>query len=316
MAQAYTSSGSAYTDMTAWAAYKKLITWQDMDKLAENDDKAEVHLDGVGTGTPGATNPHGLTGTDIGVSGTPPANSVGQGELKSSTGIVSRTGGPGYPLTLPGGEYGFYPQVRMNSTATTDWQAQILGMDYGGSSSDSFVGWTSYVTVISLYNVLGGIIYAQQRYVTASGKDPWLWILRDSNKKEIIDVWFAEDHPSYGQGFDEDQLPHPWIGFAMKPESIPNNIEIILVELNQTRQLFKAQFKDVVVEKKKNGKKIKIEYKNKLVRPVPEMVNEDYEVDMSKSYKYKPRDIADYFGNHWDVETIPDYVKVRKLKKK
>lgn len=277
MAKAYTSSSSVYTNMTEWAAYKKLITWQDLDKLAENDARFEGHLDGVGSGTPSATNPHGLKFENLG--GSLPANSVGQGQLKTASGEVNVQthhtgsgvlyGGWGTAhialmlgetsyitviflyikiesyegssqnaghRTLPGGEYGFYPQIKVASQ---------------GSLETDRYGW----------------IYAKQRYVTASGRDHWIFLLVDKKTKEIVGGYEAPDHPCANQGraIPED-IPHPFGSYD------PEKYEVILVD-----------------------NKILEEIRPKVTpdRGILEIISEEYIVgDVSRPRKIEPREIV------------------------
>lgn len=91
--------------------------------------------------------------------------SVSQGDLNTSTGSVTVTSNiPSAPswksVVLPGGEYGFYPQIKASDTAV-GCAATIHDV--------SLAMTTSYVTRISMKNwTNGAITYAQQRYVTAS----------------------------------------------------------------------------------------------------------------------------------------------------
>lgn len=78
---------------------------------------------------------------------------VSQSKLKTTTGEVSAI--TGIELTLPGGTYGFYPQVRVDPSAST-------GLYIGNSISN-----TTYATNIYLSST-GSTVYAQQRYIQAS----------------------------------------------------------------------------------------------------------------------------------------------------
>jgi len=126
------------------------------------------------------------------------ASAVGQVELKTTTGSVSSAGGN---VTLPGGTYAFYPQIK--SDYTGDMSAQI--------AFEAMIG-TSYVTNIYLLKVggSGSIRYAQSRYVQASGEVHWIFILRDKITKDIISMYQAPDHPCFGNGGDPNDVPHPF----------------------------------------------------------------------------------------------------------
>jgi len=81
--------------------------------------------------------------------------------------------GSGGDLTLPGGEYGFYPQIKLDAVNTT--------------------------------------AYAKQRYITASGRDYWTMLLIDKSTGQIKAGYAAADHPCYGNGGNINAVPHPWI---------------------------------------------------------------------------------------------------------
>jgi hypothetical protein len=91
-------------------------------------------------------------------------SSVGQAQLKTTTGEVSVTTAVSL-LTLPGGTYGFYPQLRAQFAGGGVVQATIGGIDTSGLSTASWG--TTYVTII-LLGTTSATVYAQQRYVQAS----------------------------------------------------------------------------------------------------------------------------------------------------
>ena len=124
------------------------------------------------------------------------ASAISQTKLKTSYGEVSGEG----TKTLPGGQYGFYPQLY-----NAKWKETI---GYGG-----------YATVITLQAIIG-TPYALQRYVTSSGEVNWLYILRDKKTKAVKQTWFAPDHPCMGQDCDPDDLPHPFIGVDEATEEV------------------------------------------------------------------------------------------------
>jgi hypothetical protein len=131
------------------------------------------------------------------------ANSaIGQGELKTSSGEVSQVfGGAGSAnLTLPGGEYGFYPQIK-----TSDAGCACLDFWIG----DNFIG-TSYTTNIAFVAGAAVTAYAQQRYVTASGEVFWIFFLRNKTTGLIEASWASPDHPCFGNGGKPLLVPHPF----------------------------------------------------------------------------------------------------------
>lgn len=134
------------------------------------------------------------------------AASVGQAELKTSTGEIS-VSNASTVLTLPGGSYGFFPQVKGNDTGDSYWGAGLL-VDIGttkGSSHDSWWGaiGTSYVTRMTLAAPNFDTIYAQQRYVTASppynlghGDIPvFIFALVDNATGDIVSTYVADTPP-------------------------------------------------------------------------------------------------------------------------
>lgn len=126
------------------------------------------------------------------------ASAISQTKLKTSYGEVSGEG----TKTLPGGQYGFYPQLY-----NAIWKETVR---YG-----------AYATVITLNQALmGGTPSALQRYVTSSGEVNWLYILRDKKTKAVKQTWFAPDHPCMGQDCDPDDLPHPFIGVDEATEEV------------------------------------------------------------------------------------------------
>lgn len=102
--------------------------------------------------------------------------SVSQGDLNTSTGSVSATGAY---VVLPGGEYGFFPQVRsgvsntnsmavMCSTSNSFVTGILLGADTDASNQPTFYSPISNYCVPSLRSTSPDVGYAQQRYITSS----------------------------------------------------------------------------------------------------------------------------------------------------
>jgi len=133
---------------------------------------------------------------------TPASASIAQANLKTSTGEVSRVAGSTGHCTLPGGEYGFYPQFKhSNGNANSD-SAQLKGSGFGS---------TTYTTTVYIINNETGIdYYAQQRYVTSSGEIHWLFILRDYQTGAVISQYSAPDHPCFGNGGKPLLVSHPF----------------------------------------------------------------------------------------------------------
>ncbi len=130
------------------------------------------------------------------------AAAVGQGELKTTTGEVSTGGTTPTPLTLPGGEYGFFPQVR-HSTGGGGGAHTVLF----GNGTEQATGSTSYVTIVMLNVGSSGQAYAQQRYVQASppydlgnGDIPLFIFLAVRPDGSIAHGYLAEDPPWANNG--------------------------------------------------------------------------------------------------------------------
>ena len=138
---------------------------------------------------------------------------VTQAKLKTSQGSVSVTYTQAN-ITLPGGEYGFYPQTK---TSHTNFGSEVLASIAGG---DSTAGSASYITNIFLGNESGAIGYAQQRYVTSSGEVFWIFILRDKITKAVKAMYQAPDHPCFGNGGKPSLVSHPFGSYDPETQEI------------------------------------------------------------------------------------------------
>ena len=128
---------------------------------------------------------------------------VTQAKLKTTMASVSHTGLTAVNVTLPGGEYGFYPQIKRDAIhySAGEWQIGKTPMT------------TSYVTNIymGVWEVPNaGTAYAQQRYVTSSGEVFWIFILRDKITKDVVSMSQSPDHPCFGNGGKPLLMPHPF----------------------------------------------------------------------------------------------------------
>ncbi len=123
------------------------------------------------------------------------ASAVTQAKLKTSSGEVSTA--VAAQLTLPGGQYGFYPQVKNIEGA------QIFAYLSLGAT-------TSYAAVIYFNEPTAGSNCAQQRYVTSSGEVFWIFFLQDKATGRMLCSWAAPDHPCMGNGGKPLVVPHPF----------------------------------------------------------------------------------------------------------
>ncbi len=211
------------------------------------------------------------------LAGTYPDPTIGAGKvnttaLKTATGEVSGTGNK----VLPGGEYGFYPQIKGTFSGANEVECCI--------SIDQVLG--SYVTNIALRS--GSSMFAQQRYITASGADHWIFILLDKNTNKILGAYQAPDHPAYGNGGDFVKLTHPFGNYNSETQ------RIILLD-KETCNTLKAESKSTS-------------------KSILTLVDEGYKPNMASEEIYQPL----HSGQFLDktpvmIETIPDYITVRKL---
>ena len=210
-------------------------------------------------------------------------NSITTAKLKTATGEVSSAATS--VQTLPGGTYGFYPQLKTSNGSNDARMTMGWGNwdGYGGASP------TTYTTVMHFYNASGGHTgYAKQLYITASGEDHWLFLLVDKTTKEIISAYSAPDHPAYGNGGDFDKLPHPFGDYDS------NTQDIVLIEKDQAKAIQQE------AQEKNMG--------------VLELIDSEYKIDLGHIYDYKPIHSGQFLETKPVlIEHIPDYIQVRKF---
>lgn len=180
---------------------------------------------------------HDHDGTNSKLTATVADAGITQAKLSTAQGEVSTaTTTPGATLTLPGGEYGFYPRTK--ESATSAGSAHIVST---GNVSNS------YVTRITLI-AFSGTMFAQQRYMQASppyilGDTVWghfLFLLRNIGTSEIVSTYQAEDPPWAYNGkvwLPKDhkdriaEVPHPFADYWDK-DPATDGLEIVLVNLS------------------------------------------------------------------------------------
>ena len=124
-------------------------------------------------------------------------SNIDQGNIKTATGEVSASSVTPVHLALPGGTWGFYPNIRADS-GTTSLNATI---------ASAWTANTSFFPIIALSSIAGDITRAQQRYISAcppydlgDGEVPlFVFALVDSLGK-IIGTYVAEDPPWANNG--------------------------------------------------------------------------------------------------------------------
>ena len=137
------------------------------------------------------------------------ASAVSQAKLKTSTGEVYSSDMPTVRqnLTLPGGEYGFFPQFKLVNGNVHEMTGSWGGPQLVTASS------TSYATLISASITAAGgpyCFYVKQRYVTSSGEVFWVFLLRERETQRVISGWASPDHPCMGNGGKPLLMPHPF----------------------------------------------------------------------------------------------------------
>lgn len=192
-----------------------------------------------------------------------PAGTVDQAALKTTTGEAS-TAIAFSVITLVGGEWAFFPQVKNVGGAPSEAVRFFVQGDFTQSS---------YATRWGIGAPNGGTSYAKTRYVQASGKDDWLFLLYDGSIDKIISGWYAPDHPCYGQGGNEIEIPHPFVG------PIDPGLSILLIDNSIINEL---------------------KSKRRRNRGILEIINDEYTIDFSPVKPiYKEREIIeiDHFGD-------------------
>lgn len=170
-----------------------------IDKLDQNPHAIAEGASGAPKIQSAAINDNAITAAKIA------SNAVGQSEIASgavhrseldtSSGTVTLTGSSG-DFILPGGEYGFYPQIRTEANSD-DSIANIAGS----------VGSTAYITNIFL-NGLSGVgnpnqdMYARQRYINSSppinlgdGNVPLFFFAKVDSSGNVIMSYSADVPP-------------------------------------------------------------------------------------------------------------------------
>jgi len=195
---------------------------------------------------------------------------VNQSMLKTATGQV---GGASGHYATPGGEYAFMPAFSNGSGSGLT--ASFL------NGSGPLVGWHS---LLYLDNV-----WAQCRYVTSSGTEYWVFALYDKQQHKILASYAAPDHPCYGNGGDENAVPHPFPDYYDKP--LPDDYEIVLLDMVTINELRRRADEEK--------------------RIIP-MLLAEYDVDMSCELEFIPRDMD---GHRTLMNKHPSYTIRRLIRK-
>ncbi len=146
------------------------------------------------------------------------SGAVAQAKLKTAMSSVTDVTAGIAAYTLPGGEYGFYPQIKVEDAGGPDDYLFYIG----GTANPG----ASYATIIGLSaNSENEDAFAQQRYITASGEVHWIWVwMKNGKLKGMVQ---APDHP----GFGNRGCVHPFPNFdPAKDEIIVVNPSLNIVE--------------------------------------------------------------------------------------
>lgn len=198
--------------------------------------------------------------------------SITQAELKTTTGsvllAVSSASSNSTNIALPGGEFGFERSIKITPNVDIGGEAWVAtAVDFKDGALTSTGITTSYTANIYMKGSRGnestGSLHAQRRYVTASGKEHWVFINWNKETSRIESAWEAPDHPSYGNGGDPEIMPHPF-------GNVTTRNEVILLDMDSIM-----------------GAKAKVTSGRGLL----EVVKHDYIIDRSASIDFVPRDI-------------------------
>ena len=136
-------------------------------------------------------------------------DSVGQGQLNTTTGQVF-TLNEVTLLTLPGGQYGFYPQIRVDATGSELQQFSLGGISVFSATQFG----TTLLTRIALGGEAGGSnTVAVQRYIQASppydlgdGEVP-LFVFLVVNSSGVIESGYVAEDPPWANNGPTDIRP-------------------------------------------------------------------------------------------------------------
>ncbi len=179
------------------------------------------------------------------------ANSaVSQLVLKTDFGTVSTTSESGENLTLPGGEYGFYPQVMWTKTAGTYGTITAQIASAVQPAMDTYV--TNIFLVANIVNGGNTTAVALQRYITSSGHDPWIFLKVEKGTNRIISAYEAPDHPCANQrDATELVVKHPFNTYDPDAEDIlvvDNEVLDTILPLTAKKNLLKFITQNCIVD--------------------------------------------------------------------
>jgi len=121
------------------------------------------------------------------------SSEIGRSQLKTATGSVTHADSDAANLTLPGGQYGFYPQIKTEGSIDRNYS---IASDFSNSS---------YTANISFFSSSTNPGYARQRYIQSSPPydhgdgevQGYGYASLDANGR-VVSMYLAEDPPWYG----------------------------------------------------------------------------------------------------------------------
>ena len=232
------------------------------------------------------------------------AGTISQSMLKTSTGEVSVLSDSGN-FTLPGGQYGFYTQSKIS--AGTNHSAALVGAGFDAET---------YTTNIYLYSP-NDVLYAQQCYISASGKDHWIFLLKDTATGRILASYQAPDHPSANSQALHTDIPHPFSSYKSDKHEIVLADNVVLEKLkrhlSRKRSLLTIINAACIIDDAKSA-----EYDYRLIRKINEFPDEPYGGDvitMMKTPQWAKIAIRaeEISIEQFAVEKLPEMIQYRKL---
>jgi len=199
-------------------------------------------------------------------------SSISQAKLKTATGSGSHwvgVGGNNVLVTLPGGEYGFYPLIAVDRRSGR-FEMEMGRIGWADATYRSRLGFHYYATTSG--GKASATFYWKQRYITASGYYHWIYLLLDKENR-IKGVWVAPDHPSANIPALPDEIPHPF--------SLNEGDKVIVVDesvMDEVKELVRA---------------------NKGRKTPAEILTEEFILDDWEGPKFKPVPIIKI--DEWDA---------------
>lgn len=229
--------------------------------------KTVVNISGNAATATSATTANAIADGAVSTEAKIASSVVSQAKLKTAQGEVSVSGQAptSANLTLPGGEYGFYPRIKVVHSGGGSVANMDAKLCLGGTTGSSYFTNIGLTATGSAPVSSTATAYAQQRYITASGNDHWIFFLIDKSTKKIIASWQSPDHPCVGNGSDENEVSHPFRDIDEMTQ------EVVLVD-NSILDVLKP-----LITRQKT---------------ILTLINEDCEID-NKSPVYAPREIIE-----------------------